>query len=405
MAASIGQKLSSVASRTNSLLKKTVKLTEHTPCACPYYSTAAKRLEHEPRIACRTSETDPRKHTGDHVGLYYTVPEEEMAVIKTGMHPWHLRMMKSFNESCLMVRKPALELKGYLDKLNLKHPVPRFLLYGRRGSGKTLTLHHTMQCCHKDGWIIVHAPWAGQWVRGWYKEVAVSTYKPDRYDLPADSAEWLTHFRAQNLGKLSELKTTSEYIWTKREKAEVGTSFEEIINFGLSRLKFSSDCVGVLLKELRVQAETQGLKVLVVVDSVNAFYVQWNQQNALKNMEKKQLRPGEISLVHNFKKMLSPTWSHGVAICAVSEEANDEDKREDFTPIYLLGQEGFEALDPFIPIYVPDYTEKEALSNINYYIDRNWIQNDYGKTDEGKRELMFVSNRNPFNLAKICAQL
>ncbi|GFR59848.1 28S ribosomal protein S29, mitochondrial [Elysia marginata] len=181
-----------------------------------------------------------------------------MGVISTGLHPWHLRLMKSFNESCMMVRKPALELRSYLNNVNLKYPKANFLLYGRRGSGKTMTMHQIIQGCHKDGWIIVHVPWAGQWVRGWYKEVAVSTYKPGRYDLPSDSADWLNHFRAQNQNKIKELKTTSEYLWTKREKAEVGTSFDEIINFGLSRLKFSSDCVGVILKELREQAESQG---------------------------------------------------------------------------------------------------------------------------------------------------
>ena len=32
------------------------------------------------------------------------------------------------------------------------------------------------------------------------------------------------------------------------------------------------------------------LKVLVAVDSVNTFYVPWNQLNALKNIEKKKAR-------------------------------------------------------------------------------------------------------------------
>ena len=37
--------------------------------------------------------------------------------------------------------------------------------------------------------------------------------------------------------------------------------------------------------------------------------------------------------------------------------------------------QGFEWLDPSIPIDVPDYTEKEALSCLHYYIDRKWLQN------------------------------
>ena len=66
------------------------------------------------------------------------------------------------------------------------------------------------------GGLIVVTPClspAGQWVRGWFKEVAVSTYKPGRYDLPADSAEWLNQFRVQNQGKLTELKVIEEWVF------------------------------------------------------------------------------------------------------------------------------------------------------------------------------------------------
>ncbi|XP_059166904.1 small ribosomal subunit protein mS29-like [Physella acuta] len=358
------------------------------------------------RTVFRTSENDPRQHTLDHVGLFYTIPKDEVdGLLKDTIHPWHMRLMKTFNESCLMVRKPSIELNEYIRNFNLNHPVPRFILYGRKGAGKSCVLHHTMQCCHRDNWIIVNVPWAGQWARGWYKEVSESIYKPGRFDLPTDGAQWLNHFKNQNKGRLQNLKTTSEYIWTKREKAEIGTSFEELIDFGQSRLKFSCDCVGVILKELRKQAQTQQLKVLVAVTSVNAFYVQWNHLNALKNSEKKKLHPGEISLIHNFKKMVSPTWNHGVAVCTVDETANNENERQNYTPFYLLKQEGFDALDPFVPILVPEYTEKEALSNLNYYMDRNWVQNDYGKTEEGKKEIIFVSNHNAFSLYKVCSSL
>jgi len=41
------------------------------------------------------------------------------------------------------------------------------------------------------------------------------------------------------------------YVWNKREAAEVGTSLTSLIDFGLARVKYSSDVMGALLKELR----------------------------------------------------------------------------------------------------------------------------------------------------------
>ncbi|KAI8792535.1 28S ribosomal protein S29, mitochondrial-like isoform X1 [Biomphalaria glabrata] len=398
--------LRNIVSRTLSFKFKKSPLQGFSKCKARCLSTSAQPQPEKINNVCRTHENDPRNHTLDHVGLYYTIPVEEInGVLKNCVHPWHLRLMNTFNEYGMMVRKPAVELNGYIQNVNLNHPIPRFVLYGRTGAGKASILLHTMQRFHRDGWLILSVPWAGRWVRGWYKEVSESTYKAGRYDLPTDGAEWLAHFKHQNEGKLANLKTTSEYIWTKRENAAVGTPIEEIINFGQTRIKFSSDCVGVILKEIRNQAQTLGLKVLVVVNAVNAFYTQWNQLNALKNSGKKKLHPSEISLIHNFKKMLTPTWTNGVAVCTVEEACNNLNERENYTPLYLLKQEGFEALDPFVPILVPEYTEKEALSTINYYIEHNWIQNAHGRTEEGKKEIIFVSNNNPFKLYQVCTSL
>lgn len=35
-------------------------------------------------------------------------------------------------------------------------------------------------------------------------------------------------------------------------------------------------------------------------------------------------------------------------------------------------------MDPFIPINVPDYSDKEAYSCIEYFINRRWILNPKG---------------------------
>lgn len=41
-------------------------------------------------------------------------------------------------------------------------------------------------------------------------------------------------------------------------------------------------------------------------------------------------------------------------------------------------QEGFDALDPFVPILVPSYNPKEFESCIQYYLENDWLQHEKG---------------------------
>ena len=41
--------------------------------------------------------------------------------------------------------------------------------------------------------------------------------------------------------------------------------------------------------------------------------------------------------------------------------------------------QGFEFLDPFVPVFVDNYNEKEMESCIEYYIHKKWIQNEQGR--------------------------
>lgn len=47
--------------------------------------------------------------------------------------------------------------------------------------------------------------------------------------------------------------------------------------------------------------------------------------------------------------------------------------------ILFLLQEGFDALDPFIPILVGNYNPKEFESCIQYYLENSWLQHEKGQ--------------------------
>lgn len=43
-------------------------------------------------------------------------------------------------------------------------------------------------------------------------------------------------------------------------------------------------------------------------------------------------------------------------------------------------QEGFDALDPFLPILISNYNPKEFESSFQYYLENNWLQHEKGQS-------------------------
>ena len=62
-------------------------------------------------------------------------------------------------------------------------------------------------------------------------------------------------------------------------------------------------------------------------------------------------------------------------------------------------------MEPFIPIEVPSYSDDEISNHLEYYKDRNWIQNSAAKTNEGKQEIIFLSGKNPAQFSRVCETL
>lgn len=298
-----------------------------------------------------------------------------------------------------MVRSPATEVIQCIKSTDASMPVIRYVFYGRHGCGRSVSLAHVMHFCGTQDWIVAHLPWAASLGR-YCKEVQYSTYRPGRVDQPLDAAQWLTYFRSMNEPLLKNLSTSAgRYVWSKREIAEVGTPLLEIIEFGLNRIKYSTDVMGAILKEMRVQASEGKVKVLVAVDGVNAF---WSTTNIKQDDNRhRKHEPGELTIVHNWKKLLKNDWNNGAVVCTVDGNAIYPADPLRYLPLDLLGKDGFELLDPFIPINVMEYNDREMYSCIEYYIDRKWMQNPRAETEEGRNELVALSNRNPLELYKL----
>lgn len=349
----------------------------------------------------RTSVHNPADHREHHEGQHYMITQQDLKNIFPHGLPYRFQQqMKTFKEASLMVRKPALELISYLKQANYSHPAIRYVIYGQRGTGKTLTLCHALHYCASQGWLIVHIPDAHLWVKN-CKELMQSSYNQARFDQPVEASTWLRNFKITNEKFLKQVTTQQKYVWSKREVTEEGRPLGEVVDQGLTRIKNASDVVGVILKELKRQCTPDSYKLLVAVDGVNAL---WGR-TAIKKEDKSPVQQEELTLLHNLRKLLKNDWPGGAIITTVNKTGSVFKPRNAYLPQELLGKEGFDAMDPFVPILVANYTEKEFESCYQYYLDRNWIQLEKARTEEGKRELIFLSNYNPGEMEKICAYL
>merc|ERR1712150_256810 len=196
-----------------------------------------------------------------------------------------------------------------------------------------------------------------------------------------------------------DVRLKNSYRWSKRESSEEGSSLIEMVEFGLGRTKYATDIMGALLKELKTQANSD-MKVLVAIDGVNAF---WQESKVKLEHPAVGFYPaGELAIVHQFKKMLRNDWNGGAVVTTVDNRAIEPaGSPKVYMPLELLGTDGFELLDPHIPVHVPHYSEKEAISAIEYFIDRKWITTETASTEDGRREMIFLSSKNPGELYNV----
>lgn len=299
-----------------------------------------------------------------------------------------------------MVREPAIEILDYIKSSNLNCPVNRYVLHGEDGCGKSLTLAHILHYGFQNEFLLVHVPWVPNWMKR-PKETANSATLEGFIDLPFDAAAWLIHFKTQNSSLLQKLnlKTTKDYVWSKRETTPTGSTLTELIEHGINRVKFASDTITALLSEIKQYSTAGKCKVMVGIDGYNAFF---HDKTRILAENKAKVTPDKITLTKPFLDITNYDWTNGVCIITVDRIALTEERMESSLPRYQLGKEGFEHLDPFIPIKVGNYSEEEYQNCIGYYLDRRWIQN----TTEGfDNELKHLSNKNPYNLMSICAPL
>ncbi|CAL4086652.1 unnamed protein product [Meganyctiphanes norvegica] len=369
-----------------------------------FYSTAAEPAQSAVEAA-RTSIDNPASHTSDQIGLWYTLQPESVKHLFSygGLPKTYVTNCKTFAETCLMVRQPAISCIDYIKRSDLTLPPNKFLLYGPEGVGKSLSLASIIKFLSDDGWLIVHLPWAVNWRRN-FKEIVPSASVPGQYDHPVDATLWLQHFRNQNqtILKDEQLLTSESYVWSRRETTEAGSPLSSLVELGMARARFASDCIMALTSELKQLAINDRVKVAVVIDGINTLFV---KESRFRREDRTYVEPQNFTIYKAFTSLLHSDWKNGVILGSLDYTANGPTRRDSHLPRYILGDKGWELLDPFVPIPVSNYDEIEMRSAVDYYLDRKWLQNPAAATDVGRKELAMLSGCNPYSFMTVARSI
>lgn len=377
----------------------TVKRLRHCVFA-RHSSSAAAEFNNVDFQVRRTPESSPTAHSTKDLYKFYSLSSElKSSLFELGGVPRVFKQQSEiFNESSVLFRECMLELLQYLKTVDFERPCPRFVLYGPHGSGKSLTLLNALQYAYENEFLIVHIPWALKWF-AYPKEVSLSHTKEGKVDLNIDAAMWLRHFKHQNTKILSDPKmiTSKEYVWSNRETSAAAIPLTELIEHGISRVKYASDVVDVLFQEIKRLSSGGVCRTFVCVDGYNSFFT---EKTNCKPEDKSKVLPSRVTLTQSVIDLMQPDWNNGIIVLAVSLRANLPTRRESILPLYLLKKEGFESIDPFIPIFVPDLNVEEFHNLLNLYEEKKWLQKS------GLRhEIAFITKQNPLLIYKFCSGL
>ncbi|VDD74638.1 unnamed protein product [Mesocestoides corti] len=381
---------------------------------CPL-STAPQTTSWVTTRAPRTDLVSPAAQLANPaacIGRFYSVPEDIASrVVAPFLKEELLREFRLFEDFSLLVRKPALDVMSALETVRQDvGSVPRFVFYGQPGCGTSVQLAHIAHyAAEKNAFLFAFCN-AENWLDRCSDFTASDAYHQNQHkleidgdalDFPSRSAEWLRSFLKLNLPLLEKIKpvTTRAIEWTVKDIAPAGTPWLELINFGLSRTKYSTDCIGILLREMRaISSEETGPSSYLFVDGVNFLWCRGTRMQ--DKILLKKVAVDRLAIVHHLRRALIGDWKHGAIITSVNERGAWPSDREKYTP----GQRGFETMDPFIPVNVPNYSPNEMDAVLHFYAEHDWFANPAALRPEGRAEIVFLSDANPRELAKVVSE-
>ncbi|KJH50438.1 hypothetical protein DICVIV_03449 [Dictyocaulus viviparus] len=326
--------------------------------------------------------TSPRDFSSSDIGLLYEISQHAVQTLGyERLLPSNLiKQSNVLGELVVMVREPLIEVSSYMLATQKSFPALRLVLWGPFGTGKSVTLCQAVHMAYAENMVIVHLRTAMDLTRR-VREVQTSTFKQGRINDPLNAIAILQCFKEQNQHvwqNLNKLQTDRDFEWPNNERLSSGRPITDLVEIGISTPLLASDCVGGLFRELKRLSSAGAFKLFVAIDDANSL---WGK-TLVKKADRTYASPSELTLVVHFRSLISSDWNNG-CILLVADKKEHSNARDHITvpritPLELFGEEGFQCIEPFLPIETKQYTKKEVSNMYQYYYDRNWLASEKG---------------------------
>jgi len=356
---------------------------------------------------CTTARIDQEPFHLPEPGQMYLVEKADSDALHLSRHlpMYYSKQLETLTECAWMCRRPLMEVVNCLKVVAPSTPNLRLVLWGKFGTGKSMALLQTAHYALKNRWVVFYVYSAMNFTRTVW-EIQMSVHKPGRIDTPQVALRLLQVFKSVNAAiwedTLQKLTTERDYHWTKNETTPAGSPITDIVDMGITAPYLATDCVGALLRELKRHANEGSIRVLMAMDDANSLF----GKTTVKRADKTFAKPKDMTLAHQFRKALKSDWTNGICVL-VADKKELSNAREQFivprhTPLELFGEEGFEAIDPCIPIEMTGYSPAEMAAMHEYYCQKNWLTSEKARSSAGLVQMMHISGFNPFYFERMC---
>jgi len=236
------------------------------------------------------------------------------------------------------------------------------ILDGFNGTGKSITLLHTLLWARASGWLVLFVPYPDQLIVEGI--VTQSETVEDVYDLHGAAQIIMQQFKEAHSDKLDKIKMKTSLpplAAFENFEQKPSTTLLDLIEFGLE----SENPSEVFLTLRRELDQVTEYPVLLVVDNINKTFGNTGFFKA-KDFFKPRMTPvegGEISLLRCLHRPEEVQMVNGTALYGICGSATQK---------YFKQAVGAEIIENY-KVTIPEYSLEEYYKRVEHYVDTGYI--------------------------------
>ncbi|KAI4739693.1 hypothetical protein E4T50_09823 [Aureobasidium sp. EXF-12298] len=206
-----------------------------------------------------------------------------------------------FRRPATLVRKETAELAKLMQDVEANKSAVRRVLYGERGSGKSVLALQAKAMALLKGWIVVHIPEAKELILG--NSSYTPSSEPGLYNQPHFTASLLSQIAKANSTVLSKLRLSQEHNLSIPVQSNI--SLDRFALMGATDPDLAPEIYNALWKELTAESKKgEGMArppVVFTIDSIAHVM----RDSAYMSPDVTPIHAHDLSIVNHFFRLLS----------------------------------------------------------------------------------------------------